>query len=73
MLFRSVDSPTAALHDEFLATIGVGPGQEDPSNKLVDLQQQLDWLRSVGFIDVDCHWKWRELALLVGGRTKPQQ
>jgi len=67
-----VDSPTAALHDEFLATIGVGPGQEDPSNKLLDLQQQLEWLRSVGFIDVDCHWKWRELALLVGRRTKPQ-
>jgi len=66
-----VDSPTAALHDEFLATLGVEPGQEDPSNKLLDLQQQLEWLRSVGFIDVDCHWKWRELALLAGRRTKP--
>jgi len=67
-----VDSPTATLHDEFLATLGVGPGQEDPSNKLLDVQQQLEWLRSVGFIDVDCHWKWRELALLVGRRTRPQ-
>jgi tRNA (cmo5U34)-methyltransferase len=52
-----VDSLTAALHDEFLATIDVEPGEEDPSNKLLDLQQQLAWLRSAGFIDVDCHWK----------------
>jgi hypothetical protein len=65
-----VDSPSAALHDEFLAAIGIERADEDPSNKLLNMQQQLEWLRSVGFEDVDCQWKWRELALLVGRRAK---
>jgi len=64
-----VASPTLALHRKFLATLDVQPADEDPSNKLLDVQTQLDWLREIGFVDVDCHWKWRELALLVGART----
>ena len=63
-----VASPTAALHERFLSTLGVPPGEEDPSNKLLALDTQLSWLRAIGFEDVDCHWKWRELALMVGTR-----
>ncbi|MFZ0198315.1 MAG: class I SAM-dependent methyltransferase [Candidatus Sulfotelmatobacter sp.] len=64
-----VASPTPKLHEEFLQCIGYTVETEDPSNKLLDLETQLQWLREIGFVDVDCHWKWRELALLVG-RTK---
>jgi SAM-dependent methyltransferase len=64
-----VASPTRALHEEFLRAISKTPETEDPSNQLLDMDIQLGWLREIGFIDVDCHWKWRELALLAGKRV----
>jgi ubiquinone/menaquinone biosynthesis C-methylase UbiE len=64
-----VASPTRRLHEEFLYRIDNTPEKEDPSNKLLDVETQLQWLREIGFVDVDCHWKWRELALLAGRRS----
>ncbi len=63
-----VASPTERLHDAFLAAIGYTRQTEDRSNILLDVETQLRWLREIGFEDVDCHWKWRELALLAGVR-----
>jgi tRNA (cmo5U34)-methyltransferase len=63
-----VSSPSDRLHAEFLHRIGFTVETEDPSNKLLDSETQLGWLREIGFVDVDCQWKWRELALLVGVR-----
>lgn len=64
-----VSSSTPALHAEFLREIDKTPETEDPSNRLLDMETQLAWLREIGFVDVDCHWKWRELALLAGRRA----
>lgn len=63
-----VASPTERLHDAFLAAIGYSRETEDRSNILLDVETQLRWMRELGFEDVDCHWKWREMALLGGVR-----
>jgi SAM-dependent methyltransferase len=65
-----VSSPTQALHEVFYSMIEAG---EDPSNKLAPVDVQLEWLRDAGFADVDCFWKWRELALLAGTRPAEQR
>ena len=56
------------LHARFLRSLGITEADEDPSNKVVSVQTQLQWLREIGFQDVDCHWKWLELALFGGTR-----
>ena len=69
--FEHVASPTARLHRRFFEAIGEPLEWEDPSDRLVDVEIQLRWLREAGFEDVDCYWKWLELALLVG--VKPER
>ena len=61
-----VCSPTENMHLKFLTATGYTPQTEDTSNKLLDVETQLRWLREIGFNDVDCYWKWLEYALLVG-------
>ena len=64
--FEHVASPTERLHRAFFAAIGEPIENEDPSDRTLDVETQLGWLRDLGFHDVDCFWKWRELALLAG-------
>ena len=51
------------LHERFRREIG--RAEDDPSDRLADLSDQLQWLRDEGFGVVDCHFKWLELALIV--------
>ena len=64
--FEHVASPSERLHVAFYAAIGEPMEDEDPSDRLLDVETQLAWLRDIGFEDVDCYWKWLEMALLMG-------
>ncbi|MGI8593617.1 MAG: class I SAM-dependent methyltransferase [Solirubrobacteraceae bacterium] len=66
-----VASPTPRLHRRFYEALGYPSDWEDTSNRLADVEAQLRWLREAGFADVDCYWKWLEMALLIG--VKPER
>ena len=65
-----VASATPELHAEFLALIG--RPADDPEDRLADVDSQLQWMTRAGMVQVDCLWRWRGFALLVGrGRGTP--
>jgi len=61
-----VASPTPELHAAFFGAMGMTLADEDQSNQLLDVETQVRWLRETGFAQVDCFWKWRELAVFGG-------
>ncbi|MGH9977247.1 MAG: class I SAM-dependent methyltransferase [Nitrososphaeraceae archaeon] len=61
-----VASPSVQLHIRFLTAIGYTPEKEDKANRLLPICLQLQWFREIGYVEVDCYWKWLGMALLVG-------
>jgi tRNA (cmo5U34)-methyltransferase len=61
-----VASATPELHAAFGAAIG--RERDDPDDRLVGVEPQLTWMREAGLEQVDCWWRWRGFALLVGER-----
>jgi cyclopropane fatty-acyl-phospholipid synthase-like methyltransferase len=59
-----VASPTPELHAAFRRAIG--READDPEDRLASVSDQLRWMRAAGLTQVDCMWKWRGFALLVG-------
>jgi tRNA (cmo5U34)-methyltransferase len=59
-----VQCATPELHEEFNRRIGRPGG--DPDDILAEVEPQLGWMRDAGLRDVDCSWRWRGFALLVG-------
>lgn len=58
-----VASASLRLHERFRREIG--RTQDDPTDRLADVSEQMGWLRNAGFSEVDCHFKWLELSLVV--------
>lgn len=61
-----VPSATPELHRQFLDLIG--RTDDDPEDRLAPVESQLLWMREAGLSQVDCIWRWRGFALLVGHR-----
>jgi ubiquinone/menaquinone biosynthesis C-methylase UbiE len=61
-----VASPSVELHVKFLNAIGYTPEKEDRANRLLPMEVQLGLLRDIGFVELDCYWKWLEMGLLIG-------
>lgn len=55
---------TPELQAEFYRRIERPGG--DPQDILASVDEQLAWMRSAGLEQVDCYWRWRGFALLVG-------
>jgi len=63
-----VASATPELHAEFLSAIG--RTADDPEDRLADVESQIHWMEEAGLSQVDCPWRWRGFALLVGTGNK---
>jgi len=59
-----VRSSTPARHAQFLAA--VGRTADDPEDRLAPVEDQLAWMGAAGLTEVECLWRWRGFALLVG-------
>lgn len=57
---------SARLHERFRREIG--RVEDDPTDRLAGLSEQMEWLRNIGFAEVECHFKWLELTLIVAVR-----
>jgi SAM-dependent methyltransferase len=62
-----VASISHAEHERFRRAIG--RERDDPTDRLAGLCEQLEWLQECGFGEVDCRFKWLELALIVARRS----
>lgn len=61
-----VASVSARHHIKFFDLMGESLKREEKSDKTLSVEKQLQMLRDIGFVEVDCLWKWYEIALLVG-------
>jgi SAM-dependent methyltransferase len=69
-VFANLDlvcSASRAQHERFRRAIGTR--EDDPSDRLAPLCDQLGWMTQAGLTEVDCHFKWLELVLMVGVRA----
>lgn len=43
---------------------------KDHENRLTHIQTDIEWLKEIGFQDVDCYWQWLQFALILSFKPK---
>lgn len=66
-LIDSLVAGTGRPHAEIAAEYHARPDKAD--NRLDSVEEQTSWLRDIGYVEVDCHFKFLELAMF--GGVKP--
>jgi tRNA (cmo5U34)-methyltransferase len=68
-LFCNLDhfaSSSKKLAQQFRKAMGrQRPPNRDHEERLNHVETQIVWLKKIGFVDVDCYWKWLQFALLI--------
>lgn len=49
------------------------PVNREHEERLSSIEEQIDWLKQIGFVNIDCYWKWLQFALLIGFRPNKQK
>ncbi len=60
--FDHVASSSVILSQQFRKGMGSQkPVNREHEERLSSIEEQIDWLKQIGFIDIDCYWKWCNL------------
>lgn len=64
--FDHFASSSKRLAQQFRRAMGRRrPPNRDHEERLNYVETQIVWLKKIGFVDVDCYWKWLQFALLI--------
>lgn len=61
-----ISSNSIRLSKYFRKIMARKPVNKEHEKRLTKIDIQIRWLLEIGFVDVDCYWRWLEFALLIG-------
>ncbi|MFB5599423.1 MAG: class I SAM-dependent methyltransferase [Nitrososphaeraceae archaeon] len=61
-----ISSDSIRLKEYFRKEMARAPRNKEHEERLTNINVQIRWLKEIGYVDVDCYWRWLEFALLIG-------
>lgn len=57
-----ISSDSIRLKECFRKEMARAPLNKEHEERLTNINVQLRWLKEIGYVDVDCYWRWLEFA-----------